>query len=102
MQLKLSAALKEFRLLNTSAARAFNRLIYPEKMRLVPLFLLCAGKSAALRGHPRDVPVDERVMSIFEIMSAPTEAILRRLYPTMYALHPCRRPRACRTTTGGS
>ena len=87
MQLKLSAALKEFRLLNTSAARAFNRLIYPEKMRLVPLFLLCAGKSAALRGHPRDVPVDERVMSIFEIMSAPTEAILRRLYPTMYALH---------------
>ena len=52
MQLKLSAALKEFRLLNTSAARAFNRLIYPEKMRLVPLFLLCAGKSAALRGIP--------------------------------------------------
>ena len=49
---KLSAALKEFRL-PTSAARAFNRLIRPEKMRLVPLFLLCAGKSAALRGHPR-------------------------------------------------
>ena len=55
MQLKLSAALKEFRLTTSSAARAFNRLIYPEKMRLVPLFLLCAGKSAAARGHPRDV-----------------------------------------------
>ena len=87
VQLKLSTALKEFRLLNTSAARAFNRLIFPERMRLVPLFTLCAGKSAALRGQARDVPVDERIMSIFEIMSAPTEAILRRLYPAMYALH---------------
>ena len=32
--MKLSAALKEFRLLNTSAARAFNRLIFPDRMRL--------------------------------------------------------------------
>jgi protein transport protein SEC24 len=35
----------------------------------------------------RYISVDERIMSIFEIMSAPTEAILRRLYPAMYALH---------------
>jgi hypothetical protein len=81
MQTKLSSALKEFRMLNTSAARAFNRLIYPEKMRLIPLFALCAGKSVALRGQTRDVSVDERIASVFEIMSAPTEAILRRLYP---------------------
>jgi protein transport protein SEC24 len=87
VQLKMIVALKEFRLLNTSAARAFNRLIFPDRMRLVPLFSLCAGKCTALRGQPRDVPVDERIMSIFEIMSAPTEAILRRLYPAMYALH---------------
>ncbi len=87
MQTKLSSALKEFRMLNTSAARAFNRLIYPEKMRLIPLFALCAGKSVALRGQTRDVSVDERIASVFEIMSAPTEAILRRLYPAMYALH---------------
>tara|TARA_B110000977_G_scaffold87416_2_gene116286 strand:+ start:656 stop:2527 length:1872 start_codon:yes stop_codon:yes gene_type:complete len=87
MQLKLSNALKEFRLLNTSASRAFNRLIYPEKMKLMPLFVLCAGKSAALRGASRDVLVDERVRAIFEIMGSPTEAILRRLYPAMYALH---------------
>ena len=87
MQVKLSNALKEFRLLNTSASRAFNRLIYPEKMKLMPLFALCAGKSLALRGASRDVLVDERVRAIFEIMGAPTEAILRRLYPAMYALH---------------
>ena len=86
-QIKLGAALKEFRLLNTSAARAFNRLIYPEKMKLMPLFALCAGKSAALRGASRDVPVDERVRSIFETLGSSTEAILRRLYPAMYALH---------------
>ena len=45
VQVKLASALKEFRLLNTSAARAFNRLIFPDRMRLVPLFTLCAGKS---------------------------------------------------------
>jgi protein transport protein SEC24 len=57
VQLKLTVALKEFRMLNTSAARAFNRLIFPDRMRLVPLFTLCAGKSTALRGQPRDVSV---------------------------------------------
>ena len=87
MQLKLSQSMREFRLLNTSAARAFNCLIFPDRMRLVPLFTLCAAKSAALRGQTRDVSVDERIRSIYEIMSAPTEAILRRLYPAMYALH---------------
>ena len=55
-------------------------------MRLVPLFTPCV-KSAALRGQTRDVSVDERIRSIYEIMSAPTEAMLRRLYPAMYALH---------------
>ena len=87
VQLKLSTSLKEFRMMNTSAARAFNRLIFPECARLVPLFTLCASKTPALRGHARDVPVDQRILSAFEIMSAPTEAILRRLYPAMYALH---------------
>jgi protein transport protein SEC24 len=87
MQLKLSQSMREFRLLNTSAARAFNCLIFPDMMRLMPLFTLCAAKSPSLRGQTRDVSVDERIRSTFEILSAPTEAILRRLYPAMYALH---------------
>ena len=84
---KVVATLREFKLLNTQAARAFNRLIYPESMKLLPLFAFAAFKSAAMRGGARDVPVDARIANIYDIMSASTEEILKLLYPTMHALH---------------
>jgi len=84
---KLVATLREFKLLNTQASRAFNRLIYPESMKLLPLFMFAACKSSALRGHARDVPVDQRIASVFDFMSASTDDILKLLYPSMYALH---------------
>lgn len=84
---KVVATLREFKLLNTQAARAFNRLIYPESMKLLPLFAFAAFKSAAMRGGARDVPVDARIANIYDIMSTSTEEILKLLYPTMHALH---------------
>lgn len=84
---KLVATLREFKLLNTQASRAFNRLIFPDSMKLLPLFMFAACKCAALRGGARDVPVDQRIASVFDFMSASTDEILKMLYPSMYALH---------------
>ena len=84
---KIVATLREFKLLNTQASRAYNRLIFPESMKLLPLFMFAAMKSTAMRGGARDVPVDARIASTFDFMSASTEDILKMLYPTMYALH---------------
>jgi protein transport protein SEC24 len=84
---KIIATLREFKLLNTQAARAFNRLIYPESMKLLPLFIFAALKSSAMRGSARDIPVDQRIASVFDFMSAPTHEVLKILYPTMHALH---------------
>ena len=84
---KVVATLREFKLLNTQASRAFNRLIFPESMKLLPLWIFAASKSTAMRGGPRDVPVDARIAAVFDFMSASTEEILKLLYPTMHALH---------------
>ena len=84
---KVVATLREFKLLNTQASRAFNRLIFPESMKLLPLWIFAASKSTAMRGGPRDVPVDARIAAVYDFMSASTEEILKLLYPTMHALH---------------
>ena len=84
---KVVATLREYKLINTQVSRAYNRLIFPEAMKLLPLWIFAAFKSTAMLGGPRDVPVDARIASVFDFMSASTEEILKLLYPTMYALH---------------
>lgn len=43
------ALLKEFRLMNASALRQPNRIIYPPTLRLLPLWTLGTIRSAAFR-----------------------------------------------------
>jgi protein transport protein SEC24 len=68
-------------------ARAFNRLIFSEEMRLLPLFSLALTKCSALRGGAHDVSADERSTAIFDLDSMPTPDLLQYLHPSLFALH---------------
>ena len=53
---KLVDALKEYKLLGGARHNfGFNSLAFPESMKLLPLFAMCATKTLALKGAPRDV-----------------------------------------------
>jgi len=85
---KLVDALKEYKLLGGARhSFGFNSLVFPESMKLLPLFAMCATKTLALKGAPRDVAVDNRVECSFDIMSCSAEDCLRMMYPACYALH---------------
>ncbi|CAL6417065.1 unnamed protein product [Bathycoccus prasinos] len=85
---KLVDALKEYKLLGGARHNfGFNSLAFPESMKLLPLFAMCATKTLALKGAPRDVAVDNRVECSFDIMSCSAEDCLRMMYPACYALH---------------
>eukprot|EP00967_Tisochrysis_lutea_P025827 scaffold29816_cov19-Tisochrysis_lutea.AAC.2 len=47
---QLSATLKEFRMMSAAARAAANRLVLPESLRMLPLWMLCLIKSPALKG----------------------------------------------------
>ena len=87
LQAKVFATLKEYRLLHASSARAYNRLVFPDSMRLLPLYTLATAKAAALRGGFKDVPSDVRAMSAFDLIAMPISRLLRYLYPVAYAVH---------------
>jgi len=88
LQQKVAAALKEFRLLNASAAsRLPSKLLFPDTLRHLPLWALGAIKCAALRGGAKDVNADERIAVGHELMAAPVEALCRAVYPDLYPLH---------------
>jgi hypothetical protein len=44
------ATLKEFRLMSSAARAAHNRLVLPEALRMLPLWMLCLIKNPALKG----------------------------------------------------
>ncbi len=93
---------REFRLIHTSAARAPNKLIFPEPLRCLALWALGLTKCTALRGGARDVNADERMAVLHELMSATVEGFCRGVYPDLYPLHerepkrPHPRPRSSR------
>lgn len=49
VQLKLSAALREYRLLHGAAVRNPGALVYPSSLRYLPAYVLGLVKSTALR-----------------------------------------------------
>jgi len=84
---RLSAALKEFRILQANALRtAPNRIAFPEAMRYVMLWGLGLIKSNALRGAANELSMDERAAAVHYVMSASTKDLCRLLYPTLFNL----------------
>jgi len=87
VQTKLSATLKEFRMMSAAARAAANRLVLPESLRMLPLWMLCLIKSPALKGGAKDVSPDERIVVGHDIMAASPASLVKLLYPDLYPLH---------------
>lgn len=80
--------MKEFRLLNASAAsRLPNKLLFPDSLSYLPIWALGAMKCAALRGGAKDVNADERIAVGYELMAIPVDSLCRAIYPDLYPLH---------------
>ncbi|KAM0865788.1 hypothetical protein ACQ4PT_043047 [Festuca glaucescens] len=86
LQLKLVRSLKEYRNLYVVQHRIGGRLIYPESLRYLPLYILAICKSLALRGGYADVSLDERCAAGFSMMILPARRLLNFIYPSLYRL----------------
>nr|CAE03817.2 OSJNBa0027H09.17 [Oryza sativa Japonica Group] len=84
LQLKLVRSLKEYRNLYVVQHRIGGRLIYPESLRFLPLYILSICKSLALRGGYADVSLDERCAAGFSMMILPAKKLLNFIYPSLY------------------
>ncbi|VAH39898.1 unnamed protein product [Triticum turgidum subsp. durum] len=79
LQLKLVKSLKEYRNLYVVQHRIGGRLIYPESLRYLPLYILALCKSLAVRGGYADVSLDERCAAGFSMMILPARRLLQCL-----------------------
>lgn len=83
IQLKIVKSLKEYRNLYAVQHRLGGRMIFPESLKLLPLYALCLCKSAALRGGFADVSLDARCAAGYSMMILPIRRLLKLLYPTL-------------------
>ncbi|KAL0922326.1 hypothetical protein M5K25_006302 [Dendrobium thyrsiflorum] len=83
IQVKIVKCLKEYRNLYAVQHRLTGRMIYPESLKLLPLYALCLCKSAALRGGFADVSLDERCAAGYSMMILPIRRLLKLLYPSL-------------------
>lgn len=83
VQMRITKTLKEYRNLHAVQHRLGGRLIYPESLKLLPLYGLALCKSAALRGGYADVQLDERCSAGYTMMILPVSRTLQLLYPTL-------------------
>eukprot|EP00850_Spirogloea_muscicola_P012019 SM000076S21840 [mRNA] locus=s76:425143:430115:- [translate_table: standard] len=83
VQTKCIQALREYRGLRHP--RYSNRggvLLFPESLKLYPLFSLALCKTPVLRGGFQEVLIDERSAALFEMMNMPVHRLLKYLYPS--------------------
>eukprot|EP00878_Enallax_costatus_P011952 GHUV01012479.1.p1 GENE.GHUV01012479.1~~GHUV01012479.1.p1 ORF type:complete len:992 (+),score=282.52 GHUV01012479.1:492-3467(+) len=83
---KLSAALKEYRLLHGAHVRNPGALIYPSTLRYLPAYILGLTRTTAFRGMGREVSSDDRAAAAHWLMAAPVEDTLLASYPDVYEL----------------
>jgi len=83
IQLRIVRSLQEYRNLFAVQHRLAGRLIYPESLKLLPLYGLALCKSLALRGGFADAHIDERSAAGFSMMIIPIKRLLKLLYPSL-------------------
>eukprot|EP00252_Welwitschia_mirabilis_P006493 TRINITY_DN17387_c0_g1_i1.p1 TRINITY_DN17387_c0_g1~~TRINITY_DN17387_c0_g1_i1.p1 ORF type:complete len:1038 (+),score=215.63 TRINITY_DN17387_c0_g1_i1:303-3416(+) len=83
VQLRIVKCLREYRNLFSVQHRLAGRLIYPESLKLLPLYGLALCKCLALRGGFADANIDERSAAGFNIMILPIKKLLKLLYPSL-------------------
>ncbi|KAK9683569.1 hypothetical protein RND81_10G150400 [Saponaria officinalis] len=76
-------ALKEYRNLHAVQHRLAGRMIYPESLKYLPLYVLALCKSTALSGGYADVQLDERCAVGSILMTLPVKSLLKLLYPSL-------------------
>ncbi|KAI4366186.1 hypothetical protein MLD38_022096 [Melastoma candidum] len=86
IQQRIVKALREYRSLYAVQHRLAGRMIYPESLKLLPLYGLALTKSAALRGGYADASLDERCAAGYTIMALPVQKLLKLLYPNLIRL----------------
>lgn len=85
-QLRIVRSLQEYRNLFAVQHRLAGRLIYPDSLKLLPLYGLALCKSLALRGGFADAHIDERSAAGFNMMIIPIKRLLKLLYPSLSRL----------------
>eukprot|EP01018_Ginkgo_biloba_P039480 Gb_26869 [translate_table: standard] len=85
-QLRIVRSLREYSNLFAGQHRLTGRLIYPESLKLLPLYGLALCKSLALRGGHADAKPDERSAAGFYMMIIPVKRLLKLLYPFLFRL----------------
>ncbi|OVA02409.1 zinc finger protein [Macleaya cordata] len=83
VQLRIVKALKEYRNLYAMQHRLGGKMIYPESLKLLPLYGLALCKSIPLRGGFGDAQLDERSAAGYTMMTMPTTRLLKLLYPSL-------------------
>lgn len=63
--------------------RVAGRLIYPESLKFLALYVLSLCKTLALRGGYADASLDERCAAGYSMMILPIGRLLRLLYPSL-------------------
>ncbi|MCO5591444.1 hypothetical protein L7F22_045427 [Adiantum nelumboides] len=89
VQAKLVRALREYQNMFGVQHPLTGRLIYPESLKLLPLYCLSLYKCLALRGGYGNATIDERLSASFEMMVMSVPRLLTFLYPTMLWLDEC-------------
>ncbi|KAG0466602.1 hypothetical protein HPP92_018182 [Vanilla planifolia] len=84
VQSKIVKSLKEYRSLYAVQHRLAGRMIFPESLKLLPLYAFCLNKSVALRGGFADVSLDERCAAGYNMMILPVKGLLQLLYPCLF------------------
>ncbi|KAJ0980447.1 hypothetical protein J5N97_008702 [Dioscorea zingiberensis] len=83
LQLKIVKSLREYRNLYAVQHRLAGRLIFPESLKFLPLYVLSLCKTIALRGGYTDASLDERCAAGFNMMILPIGRLLKLLYPSL-------------------
>ncbi|KAH7662696.1 vWA-like protein [Dioscorea alata] len=83
LQLKLMRSLREYRNLYVVQHRLGGRLIYPESLKYLALYILSLCKTLALRGGYAEASPDERCAAGYSMMILPIGGMLKLLYPTL-------------------
>ncbi|KAJ3670278.1 hypothetical protein LUZ60_010602 [Juncus effusus] len=86
LQLKLIKSLKEYKNMHAVKHRLSGRLIYPDSLKYLMIYVLALVKSSVLRGGYAEVALDERCAAGYAFMVLPIGSLLRLIYPGLYRL----------------
>lgn len=83
---RLSSILINYRRFGSSeGARKTKSLLMPARLKLLSIYILCLCKSDAM-AEGTTTRIDERIYSLYELMSMPMQKLCSYLYPSLFSL----------------